>query len=133
MVKKMNSNNAEFYSSLHKKAQDIGRLSKAISAYLMNDLAPLSTNGSEDSNIYFSGDIVQQSISLSEEIIKAERTLVPDKKYMHARTLRWLTYRLMQNCKRLEQCNSNGKNFIQILRIELKKFKRLHKHWMLTL
>ena len=129
----MYSKNSEFYNSLLQKAQHIGRLSKAISAYLMNDLVSLGANGSENPNIYFSGDIVQQSICLSEEIIKAERTLVPHKKYMHACTLRWLTYRLMQNCKRLEQCNSNGKNFIQILRIELKKFKRLHKYWMLTL
>ena len=129
----MYSKNSEFYNSLLQKAQHIGRLSKAISAYLMNDLVSLGANGSENPNIYFSGDIVQQSICLSEEIIKAERTLVPYKKYMHACTLRWLTYRLMQNCKRLEQCNSNGKNFIQILKIELKKFKRLHKYWMLTL
>ena len=129
----MHSNDAEFYNSLHKKAQEIGRLSRAISTYLMIDLAPLNPNGSEDPNIYFSGDIVQQSISLSEEIIKAERTAIADKKYMHARTLRWLTYRLMQNCKRLEQCNSNGKAFMHILRRELKKFKRLHKYWMLTL
>ncbi|MFL2623623.1 MAG: hypothetical protein ACJ0P6_03905 [Flavobacteriaceae bacterium] len=129
----MYSKNSEFYNSLLQKAQNIGRLSKAISAYLMNDLVSLGANGSENPNIYFSGDIVQQSICLSEEIIKAERTLVPHKKYMHACTLRWLTYRLMQNCKRLEQCNSNGKNFIQILKIELKKFKRLHKYWMLTL
>ncbi len=129
----MYSKNSEFYNSLLQKAQHIGRLSKAISAYLMNDLVSLGANGSENPNIYFSGDIVQQSICLSEEIIKAERTLVPHKKYMHACTLRWLTYRLMQNCKRLEQCNSNGKNFIQILKIELKKFKRLHKYWMLTL
>ena len=133
MVKKMDSNNTEFYSSLHKKTQDIIRLSKAISAYLMNDLAPLSANGSEDPNIYFSGDIVQQSICLYEEIIKAERTAIADKKYMHSRTLRWLTYRLTQNCKRLEQCNSNGKVFMHILRRELKKFERLHEYWMLSL
>ena len=129
----MYSKISEFFNCLLQKAQHIGRLSKAISAYLMNDLVSLGANGSENPNIYFSGDIVQQSICLSEEIIKAERTLVPHKKYMHACTLRWLTYRLMQNCKRLEQCNSNGKNFIQILKIELKKFKRLHKYWMLTL
>ena len=122
-----------FNKLLCKKAKEIIKLSISISSNFNCDLCKLTLSGKENPNIYFTGDIVQQSISLSEEIVKAERTAIADKKYMHARTLRWLTYRLMQNCKRLEQCNSNGKAFMHILRRELKKFKRLHKYWMLTL
>jgi hypothetical protein len=33
----------------------------------------------------------------------------------------------------LEKSNSNGKDFLPILRQELKKFRKLQRHWMLTL
>jgi hypothetical protein len=122
-----------FNSAIYKKAQEIGTLSRHISSYLNSDLASLYENGQENPNIYFSGDIVQHSISLSTELSKAEESSFSDKKYFHARTLEWLTYRLFQNCKRLEHCSSNGRDFLFILKKELKKFKKLQKQWMLTL
>ena len=66
----MHSNNTEFYWAVYKKSEYIGLLSKKILDYLSSDLSALGANGSEDRNIYFSGDIVQQSTSLSQEIIK---------------------------------------------------------------
>jgi hypothetical protein len=117
---------------VYKKAIEIFSLSRKISSYLNYDLSPLLQDGSEDKNIYFSGDIVQQSESLIPEIIKAE-TEVSDKKYKHALTVKRLTNLLYKNCKRLEHCNSNGKDFLPILRKELKKFRQLQRNWMLTL
>lgn len=125
--------NSYFNSAIYKKAQEIGMLSKYISDYLNTDLAPLSENGQENPDIYFSGDIVQHSISLSTELLKAEASSFSEKKYFHANTLDWLTYRLTQNCKRLEHCSSNGRDFLLILKKEIKKFKKLQKKWMLTL
>jgi len=122
-----------FNSAIYKKAQEIGILSKHICDYLNTDLAPLSEDGQENPNIYFSGDIVQHSISLSTELLKAEASSFSEKKYFHAHTLDWLTYRLTQNCKRLEHCSSNGRDFLLILKKEIKKFKKLQKQWMLTL
>ena len=128
--REMHSNNTEFYWAVYKKSEYIGLLSKKISDYLSTDLSALGTNGSEDPNIYFSGDIVQQSTSLSQEIIKLQQTLISDEKYVHAHKLRWLIYRLIQNCKRLEKCSSNGRDFMLILKRELKKLKALYKDWM---
>ena len=122
-----------FNSAIYKKAQEIGILYKHICDYLNTDLAPLSEDGQENPNIYFSGDIVQHSISLSTELLKAEASSFSEKKYFHAHTLDWLTYRLTQNCKRLEHCSSNGRDFLLILKKEIKKFKKLQKQWMLTL
>jgi hypothetical protein len=122
-----------FNSAFYNKALEIGSLSKKISDYLNADLAPLSETGKENPDVYFSGDIIQYSMSLSTEILKAEQTTQSEKKYYHAHTLKWLTYRLNQNCRRLEQCSSNGKDFMMILKKELKKFKKLQKQWMLSL
>ncbi len=120
-------------SLLYKKAIDIFMLSHNISMYLSQDLSHLSHDGKEDNNIYFSGDIVQQSVSLAPHILKAEQELFSDKKYKHATLVKQLTNKLYRNCKRLESCNSNGKDYLPILRSELKKFKKLQKTWSLTL
>ena len=122
-----------FNSAIYNQALEIGSLSKKISDYLNADLAPLSDSGQENPDVYVSGDIIQQSILLSTEILKAVQTTQSDKKYHHAHTLKWLTYRLNQNCRRLEQCSSNGRDFMFLLKKELKKFKKLQKLWMLSL
>ena len=118
---------------IYKKAIEIFALSQSISMYLNHDLSKLKNDGTEDNNIYFSGDIVQQSISLAPEIVNAELERYTDRKYKHIAFLRRLTNMLYKNSYRLENSNSNGKDFLPILRSELKKFKQLQRSWMLTL
>ena len=68
---------------IYKKAIEIFALSQNISMYLRHDLSSLKSDGTEDANIYFSGDIVQQSVSLAPEIVKAELERFSDKKHKH--------------------------------------------------
>ncbi len=118
---------------VYKKALDIFALSQNISSYLNYDLSALKEDGSEDANIYFTGDIVQQSVSLVPEIVNAEKERFSDRKYKHIDSLKRLTNMLYKNSYRLERSHSNGKDFLPILRNELKKFKKLQRHWLLTL
>lgn len=118
---------------IYKKALEIFSLSRKISTYLNYDLSHLLADGKEDQNIYFSGDIVQQSESLVPEIIKAEAEIYSENRHKHADSVRRLTNLLYKNCARLEQSSSNGKDFIPILRKELKNFRKLQRNWMLTL
>lgn len=118
---------------IYKKAIDIFALSQSISSYLNQDLSGLKDDGTEDNNIYFSGDIVQQSVSLAPEIANAELQKHSDRKYKHLASLKRLTNMLYKNSYRLEKSNSNGKDFLPILRSELRKFKKLQRTWMLTL
>ncbi len=118
---------------IYQKAMDIIMLSRSISTYLNQDLSYLNSDGTEDSNIYFSGDIVQQSTNLAPEIINAERERFSDKKHQHLECLDLLTHRLYNNCKRLEHSNSNGRDYLPILRSELRKFRKLKRSWMMTL
>lgn len=120
-------------SPIYQKALDIFALSQNISIYLRDDLSYLKNNGEEDENIYVSGDIVQQSVSLGSEIIKVELEHCKEKKHKQLYSLRRLTNRLYRNCIKLEKCNSNGKDYLPILRKELKIFKKLQNHWALTL
>jgi len=122
-----------YHSPIYQKAMEIITLSRSISTYLNQDLAYLKPDGKEDSNIYFSGDIVQQSTSLAPEIEKAELEKYSDKKYKHIASVKRLTNLLYKNCSRLEKSNSNGKDYLPILRNELKKFRKLQHNWSLTL
>ena len=135
IIKKMipTISNNFHHSPLYKKAMDIFTLSRNISTYLVHDLAPIASNGKEDPNIYFTGDIVQQSVSLAPEILKAESQSFSEEKHKYAASVIRLTNSLYKNCERLEHANSNGKEFLPILRSELKKFRRLQRTWMLTL
>ena len=122
-----------FHSPIYQKAMDIMALSRSISTYLNQDLSYLLIDGSESEHIYFSGDIVQQSVSLAPEIAKAEKERYSENKYKHLASIKRLTLLLNKNIKRLENCNSNGKDYLPLLRSELKKFKKLQHSWMLTL
>lgn len=121
------------HSPIYTKAMEIFQLARHISTYIVHDLAPLQKNGSEDPNIYFSGDIVQQSISLGPEILKAESQSFQDEKYKYASSVMRLSNQLYNNCKRLQRTNTNGKDFLPLLLQELRKFRQLQNTWRLTL
>lgn len=121
------------YSPLYQKALDIFRISRSISHYFVEDLCYLQHNGKEDPHIYFSGDIVQQSNSLAPEILKAESQTYSEDKHKYAASVNRLTNLLYKNCERLEHTHSNGKDFMPVLRRELKIFRKLQRTWMLTL
>jgi len=126
------SNNLHL-SPIHKKALEIFDISRNISKYMMSDLAPLQKNGNEDPNIYFTGDIIQQSVSLAPEILKAESKIFSEEKHKHTTSITNLANGLYKNSLRLEDVNSNGSDFLYLLRKEIKKFKDLQRKWMLTL
>ncbi len=118
---------------LYKKAFEILKLSRSISAYLVHDLAPLQNNGNENPFVYFTGDIIRQSDSLVPIIKNAESQVFQDDRIKYANSLINHTNKLYKNCKRLEKSDSNGIEFIALLRKELRKFKRLQRNWMMSL
>lgn len=129
------SNSSHFLElPIYRKALEIRKLSVGISQYLIDDLCALKENGKENASIYFSGDIIQQSSALAPEILNAElyRNHFGKKNY-HINSLHQLTKLLNRNCRRLERSNSNGKDYLKLLRSELKSFNRLQRKWMLTL
>ena len=120
-------------SAVYQKALEIFTISSSISRYMMDDLNAIKKDGSEDPNIYFTGDIVQQSVSLGPEILLAEAQPFAEEKRKHVDSVTRLTNLLYKNCERLERANSRGKEFLPVLRHELKKFRKLQRSWMLTL
>lgn len=121
------------HSNIYKKSLEIFHLARQISFYIAHDLAPLQRNGKDDPDIYITGDIVQQSVSLGPEILKAESQSFRDEKYKYATSVLLLANRLYKNCKRLQKTDSNGKDFLPIIIKELYKFRKLLHTWRLTI
>ena len=126
------SHNRRMPSPIYSKALEIFTISRHISYYMTDELAVLREDGQEDPAIYFGGDIVQQSINLAPEILKAENEPFSDNKYKHAASVNRLIERLNRSCERLEKVSSNGRDFLPILKKEINKFRKLQRTWMLT-
>ncbi|MDN3724637.1 hypothetical protein QRD02_09595 [Aequorivita sp. SDUM287046] len=121
------------HSAVYNKSLEIFSLARHIAHYISHDIASLQKNGKEDPNIYFTGDLVQQSISLGPQILKAENQHYSEEKHKYIASVQRLSNLLYKNCERLERVNSNGKDFLPLLRKELKKFRKLQHTWGLTL
>mgnify|MGYP001374961938 CR=1 FL=1 len=120
-------------SPFYIKALEIFMLSRGIASYLIEDITFKDSHNYEDPSLYVTGDMVQQSISLAPEILMAEQHLFQEDKHKHIESVDRLASLLYINCERLEKTHSNGKDFLPILRKELKKFRTLQHSWMLTL
>ncbi|MDX1545127.1 MAG: hypothetical protein R3214_14420 [Christiangramia sp.] len=132
-MKYFSGNHEDRRSALYAKAQEIMRISRRISDYLVPDLAILNDTGNEDKNVYFTGDIVRHSNSLVTNISKAETEYFQDSRMKYVASVSMLTERLYKICERLEYTNSNGRDFLKILRHELHKFRKLQRIWKLSL
>ncbi|WP_300436978.1 hypothetical protein [Christiangramia sp.] len=119
--------------ALYFKAREIMFLSRHVSDYLVPDLAGLNESGKEDKYVYFTGDIIRHSNSLIPNIIKAENEFFQEARSQYVSAVGHLTDRLSKNCEKLESANSNGREFVCLLRKELQKFKKLQRVWRLTL
>lgn len=120
-------------SSLYLKAQEIRNISRRISDYLIPDLSGLNEKGLEDKNVYFTGDIIRHSNSLIFNISKAESEYFQDNRKKYISSVNRLTDMLYKACEKLEKSNSNGREFLKILRRELIKFRKLQAYWKLGL
>jgi hypothetical protein len=126
-------NQSELRLAFYNKAVKIGSLSKMISDYLNTDLSTLKLDGREDINIYFLGDIIRQSSFLAPYIKKISQEVFSEQRYHYANNIKLLTKKLLINCKRLENCNSDGSEFLSILKTELRRFNIIQKKWLLTI
>lgn len=127
------SNSDSPRQALYLKAREIVQISRHISDYLIPDLAVLNENGNEDKYVYFTGDIIRHSNSLIPNIIKAENEFFQETRIQYINAIGKLTDRLSRNCEKLEFTNSNGREFVRLLRKEIQKFRKLQHIWKLTL
>ena len=129
----MYNNNAYSKSPIYKKALDILSLSENISQYLNYEMSTLSYDGKEHPAIYLTGDIILHSNFLGDSILNAENEVLSENRDKHLTAIEKWAYRLHKNCERLEQQSDNGKEFIHLLKHEVRRFRTLQRKWILSL
>jgi len=129
----MYNNNAYSKSPIYNKALEILSLSRNISQYLNYEMSTLKHNGQEHPAIYLTGDIILHSNFLGDFILDAEKEVLSENRDKHLTAIEKLTYRLHKNCERLEKHSDYGKDFIRLLKYEVRRFRVLQRKWMLTL
>lgn len=129
----MYNNPAYSKSPVYEKALEIRSLSKNISQYLHHEMSPLTFEGHEHPSIYLTGDIILHSNFLRNSILEAEKEVLSENRDKHLTAIEKWTYRLHKNCERLEQHSNTGKDFIRLLKYEVRRFRVLQRKWMLTL
>ena len=107
------------------------KISRRISDYLIPDLVQLNEKGADNKFVYYTGDIIRYSDSLINNISKAENELFQDSRSKYVNSVAHVMDRLFRYCETLEQANSNGKDFLGVLRKELLKFQKIHSTWKL--
>ncbi len=122
-----------YQSPLYYKSLEILHLARHISNYLTDDLSPLKSNGEENQQVYLTGDIVQQSFSIGPHILKAEKHAFQDEKHRHVTSALLLSNKLYRSCKKLENVNSNGKEYLPIILKEIKRFRKSLHQWLVVL
>lgn len=78
----------------------------------------------------YAGNLVMDSLALAPKIAAAETHKQYEVKMKHARSLRKLSKRLQKYCEQLESNKGEGKEFIKLLRNELRMFKKLQRSWV---
>ncbi len=121
------------YPPLYHKALDILTLSRHMSYLYTEDLVGPEKHGPEHKEIYFTGDIVQQSYSLVPEILRAENQSFAEDKRRYAKRVKLLTKKLFYTCDRLENSPVESKEFLPLFRKELRQFRKLQRTWALML
>lgn len=129
----MHTDNSYSKSPIYKKALEIVTLSRDISRYLNYDMTTLTKEGQENPAIYLTGDIILHSNFLGISILEAEAETLSENRDKYLTAIEKWTYRLHKNCERLEQNVENGKEFIRLLKKELRRFRILQRKWMMTL
>ena len=118
---------------IYKKSMDIFKLSRQIASYVTDDKDVISMYRSGCKSDNYADNLVMNAFRLVPKIVEAETQENPRVKLRYARSLRYFIDRLHQNCLQLENTKIQGKDFVKMLRRELKKLRKIHSNYVSSL
>ena len=118
---------------IYKKSMDIFKLSRQIASYVTDDKDVISMYRSGCKSDNYADNLVMNAFRLVPKIVEAETQENPRVKLKYARSLRYFIDRLYQNCLQLENTKIQGKDFVIMLRRELKKLRKIHTNYVSSL
>ena len=118
---------------IYQKAIDIFKLSRQVAAYITDDKDVISMYRSGKKADNYADNLVMNAFRLVPKIAETEEQENPGTKLKYAKSLRYFIDRLYQDCLKLESAKINGRDFVRMLRRELKHFKKAHKLYVNSL
>lgn len=118
---------------IYQKSLDIFKLSRHIASYISNDKSVLAMYLSMNKIDKFADNLVMNALGLVPKIVETECQENPGLKLKYAVSLRYFIDRLYQNCLQLESTKIQGKDFVKLLRKELKNLRQIHKNYVKSL
>lgn len=117
-------------SKIYQKSIEIFRLTRRIAAYVTNDKSISSMYVSEIRSDRYADSLVMDSLGLVPKIAEAEIQQNPVLKLKYTKSLQYLIDRLYTNCVKLENSKIQGKDFVRLLRKELKSLRKMHRLYL---
>ena len=115
---------------IYQKSLDIFDLSRKIAAYITDDKNVISMYRSGSKSDNYADNLVMNAFRLVPKIAETESKKNADEKLKYAKSLRYYIDLLYKNCRQLESTKIQGKEFIGLLRHELKKLSKIHKSYV---
>ncbi|WP_111706709.1 hypothetical protein [Lutibacter citreus] len=117
-------------SRIYQKSIDIFRLTRRIAAYVTNEKDINSMHISKLKSDRYADNLVMDSLGLVPKVAEAEIQQNPVLKLKYAMSLQYIIDRLYINCVKLEDSKIQGKDFVRLLRKELKSLRKMHRLYL---
>jgi hypothetical protein len=120
-------------SIIYRKSLDIFKLSRRVAAYVTDDKDVISMYRSGNISDNYADNLVMNAFRLVPKIVEVETQDNPKMKLKYAKSLRFFIDRLYRSCLQLEKTKIQGKDFVIMLRRELRILKKIHRRYVKSL
>jgi len=118
---------------IYKKSIDIFKLSRHVASYVTDDKDMFSMYRSGKISDNYADNLVMNAFRLVPKIVEVETQNSKRLKLKLAKSLRFFIERIYHDCMKLESSKIQGKDFVQLLRKELKNLRKIHKIYVNSL
>lgn len=118
---------------IYKKSLDIFKLSRRVASYITDDKDTISMYRSGKKADNYADNLVMNAFRLVPKIVETEIQENPSTKLKSAKSLRYYIDRLYHSCLQLENSKIQGKDFVIMLRRELKILRKIHRKYVRSL
>jgi len=118
---------------IYKKSLDIFKLSRRVASYITDDKDVISMYRSGNASDNYADNLVMNAFRLVPKIVETETQENPRLKLKYAKSLRYFIDRLYHSCLQLEKTKIQGKDFVVMLRRELKLLRKIHRGYVKSL
>ncbi|SNR70546.1 hypothetical protein SAMN06265371_10974 [Lutibacter agarilyticus] len=121
------------HSIIYQKSIDIFKLSRSVASYVTDDKDVISMYNSGERVDNYADNLIMNALKLVPKVVETETQESPSKKLRYAKSLRFFIDRLYQDCLHLEGSRIHGKDFVRMLRKELKSLRKIHRLYVNSL